>query len=134
MQETHVPIGISLSLPNLPELNPIPTGAPGSIWGTGLKAPLREKKSRVKKRVADLELERKLGEQAEEDRRWGEVEETGKVAICIKIDEFRIQNEEFCSNNDGFCIKNDALNANIKVVVTIVSENDELCIENEECF
>ena len=29
--ETHVPIGISLSLPNLPELRPIPAGSAGSV-------------------------------------------------------------------------------------------------------
>ena len=26
------------------------------------------------------------------------------VAICIKIDEFRIKNDKFCSKNDEFCI------------------------------
>jgi hypothetical protein len=56
--EMHVPIGINLSLPNLPELNPIPAGAPGSEWGTGRRAVLRKEKSAVEKRLADLELGR----------------------------------------------------------------------------
>ena len=47
------------------------------------KAALREKKSVVEKRLADLELERKLSDQAVEDQRWGEVEETGKVVVTI---------------------------------------------------
>ena len=29
---------------------------------------------------------------------------TGKVAICIQIDEFCIKMDEFCIKNDGFCI------------------------------
>lgn len=78
-----LPIGVSLSLPQLPSPKPVEAGQPGSEWGMDRRAPIREKKHAAVKRLADLELDRVLGKQEAEDARWRKVEEEGTVVIKI---------------------------------------------------
>lgn len=78
-----LPIGVSLSLPQLPSPKPIEAGQAGSKWGMDRRAPIREQKHAIKKRLADIELDRVLGEQEAEDARWRKVEEEGTVVIEI---------------------------------------------------
>ena len=78
-----LPIGVSFSLPQLPSPSPIEAGQAGSEWGVDRRAPLRKEKHAVERRLAELELERVLGEQEAEDARWRKVEEEGTVVIEI---------------------------------------------------
>jgi hypothetical protein len=78
-----LPIGVSLSLPQLPSPKPIEAGQAGSDWGMDRRAPIREQKHAIKQRLADIELDRVLGEQEAEDVRWRKVEEEGTVVIEI---------------------------------------------------
>ena len=80
---TPLPIGISMSLPELPNPRPIEAGHAGSEWGMGRRAPLKENKHAAEKRLADLDLDQRLAEQAAEDKRWREVEEEGTVVVEI---------------------------------------------------
>lgn len=75
--------GVSLSLPRVPSPKPIDAGEVGSEWGVGWRAPIRVKKHAAERHLANLELDRLLGEQDAEDARWHKMEEQGTVKVDI---------------------------------------------------